>query len=317
VIPTQPPHTAFQAHGKLLISGEYFVLDGAAALALPTRRGQQLRVFSEEGNAGQLTWQSYDDQGRPWFEGVFRQSDGEILTSTDPNVAKRLQQILAASRQLNPDFLQDTKDQRVTTHLDFPRAWGLGTSSTLISTIASWAAVDPYQLLAATFGGSGYDIACAGAEGPLKYQLIEGMPQVQSVNFHPPFSENLYFVYLGRKQNSREGIAYYRQRVQDQPEWIKRISELTEAMITCTDLVDFDQLIVDHEQIVGDSLQLPRAKTLYFSDYRGEIKSLGAWGGDFVLATSKEEELKTRKYFNEKGFEVFLSYKELIQSSNY
>ena len=316
MIPKPLPHTTFQAQGKLLISGEYFVLDGASALALPTRQGQRLTVFLEEEKADQLVWQSYDDQDQCWFEGVFRQSSGEPLTSTDTAIANRLQQILIASRQLNPDFLQNTKNQRVTTHLDFPRAWGLGTSSTLISTIAAWAKVDPYQLLAATFGGSGYDIACANAEGPLKYQLTEGKPQVQAANFHPSFSKNLYFVYLGRKQNSREGIAHYRQRVKDQPAWIKRISELTEAMITCTQLTDFNQLIIQHEQIVGDSLQLPRAKQLYFSDYWGEIKSLGAWGGDFILATSNEEELKTRKYFNEKGFEVFLGYKELIKSSN-
>ena len=33
--------------------------------------------------------------------------------------------------------------------------------------------MNPYILLFDTFGGSGYDIACAEAEGPVLYQLLE------------------------------------------------------------------------------------------------------------------------------------------------
>jgi mevalonate kinase len=36
----------FYSHGKLLISSEYAVLDGAQALALPTKFGQTLKVES-------------------------------------------------------------------------------------------------------------------------------------------------------------------------------------------------------------------------------------------------------------------------------
>ena len=35
---------SFYAHGKLLITSEYLVLDGAEALALPTVYGQSLEV---------------------------------------------------------------------------------------------------------------------------------------------------------------------------------------------------------------------------------------------------------------------------------
>ena len=59
----------------------------------------------------------------------------------------------------------------ITTKLTFPRAWGLGTSSTLISLIAQWAKCDPFELLFEAFGGSGYDIACATANSPISYQL--------------------------------------------------------------------------------------------------------------------------------------------------
>jgi len=43
------------------------------------------------------------------------------------------------------------------------------------------------------------------------------------------------------------------------------------------------------------------------------VKSLGAWGGDFVLVTSNRPEEETRNYFNEKGLEVFLRYDEIIK----
>ena len=58
------------------------------------------------------------------------------------------------------------------------------------------------------------------------------------------------------------------------------------------------------------------AKDLHFKDYWGIIKSLGAWGGDFVLATSTESPEKTKAYFNERGFEIVLPYRELIYSTD-
>ncbi len=52
-----------------------------------------------------------------------------------------------------------------------------------------------------------------------------------------------------------------------------------------------------------------------FSDYWGEVKSLGAWGGDFVLVTSKKPIEETREYFLNKGNDVFIPYAELIIES--
>ena len=36
----------FTANGKLLLSGEYTILDGAYGIGLPARFGQELRVFN-------------------------------------------------------------------------------------------------------------------------------------------------------------------------------------------------------------------------------------------------------------------------------
>ena len=53
-------------------------------------------------------------------------------------------------------------------------------------------------------------------------------------------------------------------------------------------------------------------KEIYFSDYSGEIKSLGAWGGDFILAAGP---INTKKYFEEKGYKTIFSYKDMLKNT--
>jgi mevalonate kinase len=66
-------------------------------------------------------------------------------------------------------------------------------------------------LLAKTFGGSGYDIACATAKSAITYQLTTHCSRLtNAIDFNPTFKGYLYFVHLGKKQNSREGIQHYR-----------------------------------------------------------------------------------------------------------
>ena len=86
------------------------------------------------------------------------------------------------------------------THLDFDPNWGLGSSSTLISLLAQWANVNPYELLKMTMGGSGYDIACATASQPIIYRLENGSPIVEKADFKPAFADKLYFVYQGHSR---------------------------------------------------------------------------------------------------------------------
>src|SRR5690606_10074625 len=101
----------------------------------------------------------------------------------------RLFEILHAAKQLNSDFLNS--GCQVETRLTFPQDWGLGSSSTLINNIAKWAQIDAYKLLENTFGGSGYDIACAEYNGPITYQLGK-QRTVKDVDFNPVFKEALY-----------------------------------------------------------------------------------------------------------------------------
>lgn len=309
----QRPTSTFYAHGKLLLTGEYFVLDGAEALALPTKQGQTLEIFANESAKPTLFWESFDADGTCWWRGAFDFENFDLSENLDPATGERLQQLLRAIRGQKPDFLKNAPGLHIVTRLEFSRRWGLGTSSTLIYNLAKWAEVDAFRLLADTFGGSGYDIACAGAAQATLFQKVDGVPVWKEVDFNPPFGESLFFVYLGQKQNSREGIARYREKAQNSPDLITAISQLTVRILKAKTLAEFENLLFEHEQIIAGVLQLPRAKTLHFSDFPGEVKSLGAWGGDFVLATNPfESAAELQQYFQQKGFPTVVPYREMV-----
>ena len=303
----------FYANGKLLITAEYLVLDGAKALALPTQFGQSLQVSALKDK--NIIWKSVDADKNIWFEGIFDANNFEIKHSTDPKTAQMLQKILQIAQQL-PKTSQKTSEYWggaycAETRLTFPRNWGLGSSSTLIAMLSEWCNVDKYDLLAATFGGSGYDLACAIRDNPIFYN-IGNPPMIEDIIFNPTFSSQLFFVYLGKKQNSREGIARYRSKTIP-PSMIADFSDLTVAFSVEKDFYEFQKLMKIHEQQIQKIIDLPCVKDLFFADFDGEIKSLGAWGGDFVMAASNAEALHTRQYFAAKGFETVLTFSEMIK----
>jgi mevalonate kinase len=305
--------TDYYSHGKLLLTGEYTVLDGSLSLALPTTYGQSLKVSRQQYK--HLLWTSFDDNGDIWFQGEFdfnllkpgMARGGEYFSR---QLAHRLSTILKKARELNPDFLRQDSGIQVETHMNFNRHWGLGSSSTLINNIAQWAETDPYQLLQNTFGGSGYDIACAIHGKPLLFQLEKQEPMISDIAFEPAFKEQLSFVYLNRKQDSREGIDRYRSLEIEKPALIEKISALTRELIRCDNLNKFQEVMLEHEILMSNSLKISRIQDVLFPDYKGVVKSLGAWGGDFVLAASQDED---RAYFSNKGYNTILAYSQMVR----
>jgi len=297
----------FYSNGKLLISGEYLVLDGANAFALPTKFGQDLVV--EEGSDQTIEWKSYDYDNHLWFEDVILFS--EIINKTNPEsetVKTTLINILHEAYLLNPDYINLAQGYKVSTHLTFPRKWGLGTSSTLINNVAQWAKINAFTLLNNSFGGSGYDIACAQNDTPIIYQIENNI--VEPVIFNPDFKENIYFVYLNRKQNSKAAInAYYNNRNVHLAENITKNNKLTEAIINAKTISEFVRAVEKHEIHLSNILETRTIKEIAFPDFNGVIKSLGAWGGDFVMVACKES---PKDYFVSKGYETILTYNEMI-----
>jgi len=301
--------TTFYSNGKLLITGEYLVLDGARALALPTKFGQNLIV--KKGQNQEIVWKSYNYDEQLWFEDVISFSD--IINNVEAKidtVKTTLITILHEAYLLNSDFINKAEGYEISTHLTFPKNWGLGTSSTLLNNIAQWTKIDAFVLLKNSFGGSGYDIACAQNNTPIIYQIDQDLPVVEKVNFKAEFSKNIYFVYLNKKQSSKVAIsAYYNNKNENLAENILDNNKITKSILESKTLKEFAHFVEKHEIHLSNILELETIKELAFPDFNGVVKSLGAWGGDFVMAISKENPVA---YFTKKGYETILTYDEMI-----
>ena len=309
---------SYHSHGKFLLTGEYLVLRGALSLALPLKLGQTLSVETRHGTS--LQWDAHKPDGH-WFSVSLDPENLEIIHCTDQNKAEKLAHILQAVKSLNPNAIKGN-DLKFTTRLDFDPNWGLGSSSTLIANLAQWADVNPYELLNLTFGGSGYDIACATAEGPIYYQVktevpepVEGpTPTVKPINFNPPFANHLFFVYQGQKQSSSKEVKAFLEKTNpiDLQKDIEAVSEISRAVPKCETLDDFGLLMQCHERIIARCIgQTPVQKR--FPDFEGTLKSLGAWGGDFILAATEWDENQVRTYFKEKSLEVVFGYNGIVK----
>lgn len=305
----------FYSNGKLLITGEYVVLDGALSLAIPTQYGQVLKVKPISDKT--IIWKSFDDKSNVWYQDEFYFNNEKLLLKETENpISKKLSEILNSAKKLNSSFLKDSHGFEVESKLSFPRDWGLGSSSTLINNIANWANIDAYELLKLTFGGSGYDIACAQHNSPITYQITKASNKnnddkrtISEVDFDPKFKDSLYFVHLNRKQNSREGIEHYKKNKFNISNEISVINDITSKIIDCNQLNEFESLINQHESIISKIIKKEPIKNLLFKDFKGSIKSLGAWGGDFVLATSNEN---PTTYFKSKGFETIIPFDQMV-----
>lgn len=297
----------FRANGKLLISGEYTILDGSLSLALPTERGQVLHY--KEVNQDILHWRSLDVKGETWFEAHFKGAELTIVDSSDERKAETLKEILLAAAGLSDTT--NGLNGEVTTALEFPTNWGLGSSSTLLCCVAQCFGVDPMQLHFKVSNGSGYDVACGMSDLAITYQLEDGLVEVNEINWKPDFSSSLFFVYLNTKQKSSSEVNKYQERksIIDLVVIVEQISALTRTMMNTSSLDVFNEAIAKHEEIMSAVLGYPTAKQLHFSDYKGAVKSLGAWGGDFILATGDAED---RMYFVDKGFSEIQEFESLI-----
>lgn len=299
----------FYAHGKLLLTAEYLVLHGATALALPTRQGQWLEARSTEN--GELWWQAFDEQQQRWFEARFRLPDLHVLQSSDAEAALRLQQLLLAAERHRPGCVRNASGWLVQTRLEFNRHWGLGSSSSLVSLLVQWLQLDAFTFYFDTQTGSGYDLACATAKGPILYTRQAAQPVVQSAPFHPPFAEQLRWVYLGQKQNSLREVKSYLRSGKPDEGLLREVSDLTRSILGASDLEGFSHLMAEHESIIGQALGRKTVGETQFAGYPGQAKSLGAWGGDFVLLTLPEPEACLNWLANN-HFETVLSYDTLV-----
>ncbi len=297
--------THFSASGKLLLFGEYLVLRGAKCLSIPLSFGQEMEVETSEEK--DILWTSFELDNE-WLK-VRLSSDAKIIECSDLESAEKIQQLLLAIQAENPTI--QFEGLRFTFKTNFNRQFGFGTSSTLISLLSQWSNANPYTLLQNSFGGSGYDIAAATAKNAFVYTVNEKV--IQTLDLPKTITENLLFVYLGKKQKSATEIAKF-STLPTTTQQLDEMNTIVEQATSCQTMEQWEQLMNESETLLSSILNVAPVKQLLFDDYPYSIKSLGAWGGDFVMATFRDLS-EAKNYFQTKINQPVFTYNELIHES--
>lgn len=302
----------FFSRGKLLISGEYLVLKGADALAVPLKKGQDLQV-SRSDNTQTLSWESRE-KDIVWFTATFNKPFFEIENTSDEAIAATLVRHFQAMVELNPRFQESAFGNKVVTDLEFNREWGFGSSSTLVSNLAWWAEIDPFALHKGLSPGSGYDVVCAREDGPVYFRLMKQGYETEPVDLKNSVTRYLYFVYLGRKERSSAHVDKFLSKKRAYRSERRMVSELSRHMACSGTIEDMAYYMKEHEQLISSVLRMPTLKERLFSDLSGEAKSLGAWGGDFAMITWTGTRKNLEGYLKAKNLKTYFSFKDLVKT---
>ena len=297
----------FKSNGKLLITSEYLVMKGAMALAIPAKLDQELNVTST--NSDFVNWKSFNKNNQIWYEEKFFLDKGTLIYHGKKN---KMSDLIVRLFDYIHKFNNPEKSigNEFIWKINFNINWGLGSSSTLINNLSKWAKVNPYKLLFSVFNGSGYDIACCDKSNPIIFQKKDDYLSVSDTTFKPNFLNNLFLIFLNKKQDTQKSVQNFLETDQSLSEGINQINEIVHEIENVKDITTFESLIERHEKIIANILQMPTIQNEKFPDYNnGVIKSLGSWGGDFVLATGDE---KSVDYFEEKGFNTIRKISDLL-----
>lgn len=276
-----------------MLTGEYSVLRGVPALAVPTRAGQRLE-FTPSGKTSEgLLWRAYDNQGQLWLEASF-DAEFNLGKSWPSGKAEVLGRLLSyAFRQTH--FPLPTGVVR--THLEFAPRWGWGSSSSLVALIAHWTGAPLMELYRAAFQGSGYDAAVGYTRNPLVYRLDpKGAAHWEQFTL-PEFWRETYLLYRGQKQDSQREVARFAQK-ESPAALLSELEALSLACLQASSLTELCELLQQHEKYTGALLNRRPVQEELFPDFPGVIKSLGAWGGDYLWVLSPEDPLP---YFQNKS----------------
>lgn len=289
-----------------MLTSEYFAIDGALVLAVPTRLGQEFFFEERQDKKSLILWEAYH-QDKLWLTAVIDYNNWQIVETNILSSAEFILKTLYNVQQLSTTRFKSDLSYHLKTNLQFPADYGLGSSSTLMNNLGEWADINPFHLNSISLGGSGYDIAVAKEKSAI---LFQNKPEIryEKVDFNPPFKNELIFIHLNQKQDSREGITLYKSKNKS-PELINEFSDITKKILLCNELESFSELMMIHERKIADFLEILTVREKLFSDCPSFVKSLGAWGGDFVMSAKFGG---FKDYFWEKGFTTVFEWPEII-----
>ncbi len=299
-------------NGKLLLTGEYFVLNGADSIVLPLRYGQRMSVLQKEDKdyGGFIHWRAFEN-GKIWLDAKILAKGLQVINTNHVDLAEKLVQIISAFRNYAPVLFSLPYRYEVKTDVGFNRKWGWGTSSTLISALADYAGVDAYKMNQILFMGSGYDIAASKINSPFLYNIYN--KNLGHVGLH--FTDSIFFVYLGKKKSSSDAVKKFKSKKVSLCD-IEDVSQISKLMLKTTSVEDFERLINEHEDIVSKAISEEKVKDAYFYDFDGAVKSLGAWGGDFVMMLYQHGKEKLIQYLKNKRLHTVFSFSDIVRPTD-
>jgi len=287
------------------------VMYGADALSVPLSLGQYLHL-KPRLNPKIFSWKAFYLE-KFWFDAEFDPSSLHIVRTTDREIAERLAGYLKTIINLNSGFQRELFSWDVETNLEFHPEWGFGSSSSLTALLAEWAELNPLDLHMQISEGSGYDVATAIAGGPIIYRLKHDAPQYSHVHFNPPFSDHIYFVWMGNKQSSHESVLRFRDRIRPGHNEISFFNSITGKILQAEGWNEFGALMMEHETRLSEILGIPTVGSRLFPDLDGYVKSLGAWGGDFVMIVTGQDQKTLQEYLKSKNLRVIFPYEEIVK----
>lgn len=296
----------YYARGKLLISGEYLVLGGAEALVFPLNMGQTLHVT--EHNAPYISW-VWKYGNETFLEASFRPESFEVIKASHNERGQYVQRLLQEASRQSP-VAKKLKNCHIATETEFHPHWGMGSSSTLTVNLSRFLDIQPFNLHEATSKGSGFDVAAAMANHPFIYRKTGKTRYITPKVLPQLFYDHAFFVWLGKKTRSDQAIASFQLSRKEQKMPIRYINEITAQYTEVETVKELSRITAEHESFMAQTLGLT-SPVQQFNDYPYGIKSLGAWGGDFIMAIHPGEKADVIKYFEHKGYPLVFQAKEL------
>lgn len=271
-----------------MLAGEYAVMCGVEALALPVRAGQWQHVWEMPAKGvSKLVWQSKDADGGVWFECRVDTDIMHVSETTSETYSDTLLRLLFCIKEQKPELFLH-KNIRIETECEFNRSFGLGSSSTLVCNLAKWSGVNAHLLQERAFGGSGYDVAVGNLGRPLVYWLENNEPNWSSWQLPPDFTHDWYLAFPGEKQNSRDSLAGVKaqlDKISSDVALLQQMNACIQAIKSPRSLPMLEAMLEMWQALLSQRLDLPRPyETLGLSPVKGGLcKYLGAWGGDVLL----------------------------------
>lgn len=282
-----------------MLCGEYAVIIGVEALALPVSLGQWMYVweFDSPGGGDRLIWEAKEKDGSTWLNESFALPLETMEAETEKSSERdRSREVLHSMLSMVAEgFWKTGKSYRIETQLEFDRSSGLGSSSTMVANFARFAGLDAQKVQQKVLCGSGYDVAVAELGKGLAFWKNAEVANWDAWKLSADLTSKWKIVFLGKKQNSRNALADVKGKLMEIEKddfLMHQLQQVCAAVKMANQVPMLEAGLEMWQAILAMSLGLetPYQHFKFQPSKGGLCKWLGAWGGDMLLINDVFEE---------------------------